>query len=80
MSIRYNDNVILHFIEPINVGVLEQPDGVGVIGDMTCGDMMVMHIQVCGDRLADIKYQVFGVRCSHCHLQRAERDGDGQNT
>jgi nitrogen fixation NifU-like protein len=60
MSIRYNDNVIRHFLDPINVGVLEHPDGVGVIGDMTCGDMMVMHIQVCDDRLADIKYQVFG--------------------
>ncbi len=60
MNIHYNDNVIMHFLEPINVGVLENSDGEGIVGDMTCGDMMVMYIHVQDERLADIKYQVFG--------------------
>lgn len=60
MSLRYNDNVIMHFLDPLNIGVIEEPDGLGVIGDMSCGDMMVMPIHVRDDRLIDIKYQVFG--------------------
>lgn len=60
MNISYNDNVIMHFLEPINVGVLSEPDGIGVIGDMSCGDMMVMYVQIQDNLLQDIKYQVFG--------------------
>jgi nitrogen fixation NifU-like protein len=60
MSIHYNPNVIRHFLDPINVGPMNDHDGMGVVGDMACGDMMVMRIKVRGGRLADIKYQVFG--------------------
>lgn len=60
MTIRYNERVITHFLDPINAGVLEQPDGIGVVGDMACGDMIVMQIHVREGRLAAIKYQVFG--------------------
>lgn len=57
---HYIENVLHHFLEPVNVGVIEHPDGTGVVGDMACGDMMVMTIRVQDERLVDIKYQVFG--------------------
>lgn len=60
MNISYNDNVIMHFLEPINVGVLTEADGIGVTGDMSCGDMMIMYVQIRENLLHDIKYQVFG--------------------
>jgi nitrogen fixation NifU-like protein len=60
MAIDYNNNVIRHFLDPINTGVINNPDGIGTIGDMTCGDMIVMYIKVDDDKLSEIKYQVFG--------------------
>lgn len=60
MSNHYIDTVLHHFLDPVNVGVIVDPDGTGVVGDMACGDTMVMTIRVQDDHLADIKYQVFG--------------------
>lgn len=60
MSTQYLETVLHHFLDPVNVGSIQAPDGQGVVGDMACGDMMVMTIRVQDDRLADIKYLVFG--------------------
>jgi nitrogen fixation NifU-like protein len=60
MALEYNSNVIRHFLDPINAGVINNPDGIGKIGDMVCGDMIVMYIKVDSDHISEIKYQVFG--------------------
>jgi len=49
-----------HFMHPRNVGEIEDPDGVGEVGNPVCGDMMTFYIKVKDNRLADVKYKTFG--------------------
>ncbi|MBN2070825.1 MAG: Fe-S cluster assembly scaffold protein NifU [Candidatus Krumholzibacteriota bacterium] len=56
----YSDKVMDHFMNPRNVGDLEKPDGVGEVGNPTCGDMMTFMISVKDDRIADIRFKTFG--------------------
>jgi len=49
-----------HFLNPRNVGEIENPDGVGTVGDPECGDYFKVWIRVEGDLLAEVKYKVFG--------------------
>lgn len=49
-----------HFTDPQNVGIMDAPDGVGQVGNPTCGDIMRMFIKVEDGRIADIKFQTFG--------------------
>ncbi|MGI5835482.1 MAG: iron-sulfur cluster assembly scaffold protein [Chloroflexota bacterium] len=60
MSIEYNDKVITHFLDPRNVGFMEDADGIGQLGDPACGDLFLMFIKVENERLTDIKYLVRG--------------------
>ncbi len=58
----YSEKVMQHFANPLNVGELDHPDGIGQVGNPTCGDMMVFHIKVDPDSeiISDIKYKTFG--------------------
>ncbi len=56
----YNDTVMDHFMNPRNVGELENPDGVGTYGSPVCGDMMQIHIRVQDDVIIDAKFKTFG--------------------
>ncbi len=57
----YSDKVMDHFNNPRNVGVIEDADGVGEVGNPVCGDIMKITIKVDeGDRLEDIKFQTLG--------------------
>ncbi|MCL2024980.1 MAG: Fe-S cluster assembly scaffold protein NifU [Coriobacteriia bacterium] len=56
----YSDTVMDHFNNPRNVGVITDADGVGEVGNPTCGDMMKITITVEDDRIADIKFQTLG--------------------
>ena len=58
--VLYSDKVMDHFMNPRNVGDLEKPDGVGEVGNPTCGDMMTFMISVKDDRIADIRFKTFG--------------------
>jgi nitrogen fixation NifU-like protein len=49
-----------HFMNPRNVGVIENADGVGRTGNPVCGDLMEMSIRVDGDVITDIKFRTFG--------------------
>lgn len=49
-----------HFRNPRNMGVIDDADGVGEVGNPTCGDMMRITIKVKGDRLEDVKFQTLG--------------------
>jgi len=57
---EYTEKVLEHFRTPHNVGVIEDPDGTGQVGDASCGDVFLMFIRVRDERLADIKYLVQG--------------------
>ncbi len=57
----YTDLVMDHFSNPRNVGEVEEPDGVGQVGNPVCGDVMRMTIKVDeGDHITDIKFKTFG--------------------
>ncbi len=56
----YSEAVMDHFRNPRNTGVIEDADGVGEVGNPTCGDMMRITIKVKDDRLEDVKFQTLG--------------------
>ena len=56
----YNKTVMDHFRKPRNVGVIEEADGVGEVGNPLCGDMMTIYLDIEDERIKDIKFQTFG--------------------
>ena len=56
----YNDTVMEHFLNPKNVGEIENPDGTGIYGSPVCGDMMQIQIKVKDDVITDAKFKTFG--------------------
>jgi nitrogen fixation protein NifU and related proteins len=56
----YSPIVMEHFNNPRNIGVIEDADGFGEVGNPVCGDMMSFYIKVQDDVITDIKYQTFG--------------------
>ncbi|HHX09788.1 MAG TPA: Fe-S cluster assembly scaffold protein NifU [Firmicutes bacterium] len=56
----YNDKVMDHFFNPRNVGELENPDGVGQVGNPVCGDTMRITLKIKDNRIEDIKFRTFG--------------------
>ena len=56
----YSEKVMQHFMDPHNVGEIEDADGVGEIGNPVCGDMMTFYIKVKDNRIEDVKYKTFG--------------------
>jgi len=56
----YSPIVMDHFNNPRNIGVIDDPDGFGEVGNPVCGDMMSFYIKVKDDVITDIKYQTFG--------------------
>ncbi|MCH8864520.1 MAG: Fe-S cluster assembly scaffold protein NifU [Chloroflexi bacterium] len=56
----YSEKVMEHFMHPRNVGEIENPDGVGNVGNPVCGDMMSFYIKVKDNRLEDVKFKTFG--------------------
>ena len=56
----YSQTVMDHFMNPRNVGEIENADGVGEEGNPVCGDMMTFYIKVKDDRLEDVKFKTFG--------------------
>ena len=57
---EYSEKVMDHFMNPRNVGEIEDANGVGMVGNAKCGDIMKMYIKVEDDRIADIKFKTFG--------------------
>jgi nitrogen fixation NifU-like protein len=56
----YSDLVMEHFTNPRNVGVIDDADGVGKVGNPMCGDVMEMFIKVKDDHVDDVKFRTFG--------------------
>ena len=57
---EYSEKVMDHFMNPRNVGVLEDADGVGRAGNPVCGDLMEMSVKIHDDVITDIKFRTFG--------------------
>lgn len=56
----YSEKVMDHFTNPRNVGEIPDADGVGQVGNPTCGDIMRIYIKVKDDVIEDIKFKTFG--------------------
>ena len=56
----YSDIVMDHFMHPRNVGEIENPDGVGQVGNAKCGDIMKMHLKIRDNVIQDVKFETFG--------------------
>ncbi len=56
----YSEKVMEHFMNPRNVGEIEDADGVGQVGNPVCGDIMAIYIKVKDDVITDIKFKTFG--------------------
>lgn len=59
-QIGYSKHVMDHFMDPRNVGALENPDGYGKVGNPVCGDLMEIFIRVKDERIDEIKFRTFG--------------------
>ena len=56
----YSEKVMEHFMNPRNVGEIEDADGIGEEGNPVCGDMMTFYIKVKDNHLSDVKFKTFG--------------------
>ena len=56
----YSDKVLDHFSNPRNVGVLEDANGIGEIGNAKCGDIMRMYLKIENNVIQDVKFKTFG--------------------
>jgi nitrogen fixation NifU-like protein len=56
----YSEKVMEHFKNPRNVGEMEDPDGMGCVGDPVCGDVMELYIKVKDGIIVDAKFKTFG--------------------
>jgi nitrogen fixation NifU-like protein len=56
----YSQKVIDYFTHPRNVGKMDNPDGVGKVGNPVCGDVMELYIKVQDNKIIDAKFQTFG--------------------
>ena len=56
----YSEKVMDHFMNPRNVGVIEDASGVGEIGNAKCGDIMKIYLKIENDTIVDCKFQTFG--------------------
>ena len=56
----YTDTVMDHFMNPRNVGEIENPSGVGEVGNAKCGDIMKMYLDIENNVIKDVKFETFG--------------------
>lgn len=56
----YSEKVMDHFRNPRNVGIIENADGIGEVGNAKCGDIMKVYLKIEDDIIADVKFETFG--------------------
>ena len=56
----YSDKVMDHFRNPRNVGVIEDANGIGEVGNAKCGDIMKMYLKIEDGIIEDVKFETFG--------------------
>lgn len=56
----YSEKVMDHFKNPRNVGIIENADGIGEVGNAKCGDIMKIYLKIENDIIEDVKFETFG--------------------
>lgn len=75
---EYSEKVMDHFMNPRNVGEIENASGVGQVGNMKCGDIMKVYLQIEDGKIVDAKFKTFGCGCRSCDKLHGDRAGKGQ--
>ena len=56
----YSEKVMDHFLHPRNVGVIEDANAIGEVGNAKCGDIMKMYMKIENGKIQDVKFETFG--------------------
>ncbi|MBQ2725221.1 MAG: Fe-S cluster assembly scaffold protein NifU [Clostridia bacterium] len=56
----YSEKVMDHFRNPRNIGIIEDADGIGEVGNAKCGDIMKIYLKIEDDVVTDVKFETFG--------------------
>ena len=56
----YSEKVMEHFVNPRNVGAIENADGVGEVGNAKCGDIMRVYLKIEAETIEDVKFETYG--------------------
>ena len=56
----YSEKVMDHFLNPRNVGTIDNADGIGEVGNAKCGDIMKIYLKIDADVISDVKFETFG--------------------
>ena len=56
----YSEKVMDHFLHPRNLGIIEDANAVGEVGNAKCGDIMKMYLKIEDDVVQDVKFETFG--------------------
>ena len=67
----YTEQVMDHFMNPRNVGEMEDASGVGTVGNAKCGDIMKIFIKVENDVIVDVKFKTYGCGAAIATSSRA---------
>lgn len=57
---QYSQKVMDHFMNPRNVGEIQDASGIGEVGNAKCGDIMKIYLDIDGDIIKDVKFKTFG--------------------
>lgn len=57
---QYSEKVMDHFMNPRNVGTIDNPDGYGKVGSPSCGDVMEIFLKIENDIIKEVKFRTFG--------------------
>ena len=60
----YTEKVMDHFMNPRNVGEIENADGIGEVGNAKCGDIMKIYLKIEDNVIQDVKFETFGCGCA----------------
>ncbi|MCL2556579.1 MAG: iron-sulfur cluster assembly scaffold protein [Firmicutes bacterium] len=69
----YNEKVIKEFSDPQNVGELKNPNGVGTVGNASCGDIMKLFLRIENDIIVDVSFKTFGCAAAIATASTATR-------
>jgi nitrogen fixation protein NifU and related proteins len=57
---EYSEKVMDHFMNPRNMGIIEDADATGLVGNPKCGDIMKVYLKIENDVIVDAKFKTFG--------------------
>lgn len=60
MSFLYSKKLLEHFFHPHNMGKIKNPDGVGVAGNVMCGDVLKLYLKIKDNKISEIKFETLG--------------------